>query len=152
MFSGANKISVDSKGRLAIPSRYRAFIEAQCDNRLTITLSPFDPALWLYPRSEWALIETKLSILPDYDKQSRRTKQIMRGYACDCEPDGQGRILIPRALRDYAGLAGPAKIFGQGSKCEIWNEATWEQEFAECRQAIDADPDSVPEALRSISF
>ena len=152
MFTGPNKISVDSKGRLAIPSCYREFILVQFENRLTITLSPFDRALWLYPRPEWDKIKSKLSALADSDKQSRRDKQMIRGYARDCEPDGQGRILIPRLLRDYAGLAGPAMIFGQDNKFEIWNEAAWDKEFAEWQQSIGDDSGSVPEALRSISF
>ena len=83
MFRGFSKISIDSKGRLAIPSRYRALISDQALNNLVITLNPLDRSLWLYPLPEWELIEEKLAALSDFDKQSRRTKQMMRGYAND---------------------------------------------------------------------
>ena len=102
MFRGFNKISIDTKGRLAIPSRYRSLILDQALNNLVITLNPLDRSLWLYPLPEWELIEDKLAALSDFDKQSRRTKQMMRGYANDCQLDAQGRILIPKELRGYA--------------------------------------------------
>ena len=152
MFTGANKISVDSKGRLAIPTCHREFIQAQFENQLTITLHPYDLALWLYPRPEWEKIKPKLFALADYDKESRRIKQNVCGQAASCEPDAQGRILIPQKLRDYARLSGPAMILGQDNKLEIWNEAVWDKEFAEWQESIGADSGSVPEALKSIAF
>ena len=73
MFRGFSKISIDSKGRLAIPSRYRSLVLDQALNNLVITLNPLDRSLWLYPLPEWELIEDKLAALSDFDKQSRRT-------------------------------------------------------------------------------
>ena len=125
MFRGFSKISIDSKGRLAIPSRYRALISDQALNNLVITLNPLDRSLWLYPLPEWELIEEKLAALSDFDKQSRRTKQMMRGYANDCQLDNQGRILIPKGLRGYAEFTGQALRLGQGNKFELWSENIW---------------------------
>jgi MraZ protein len=84
--------------------------------------------LWLYPVAEWLLIETKLAGLSDFDRQSRRTKQIMRGYATDCVCDGQGRVLLPPQLREIAGIDKQVTLLGQGNKLEIWNTATWAAE------------------------
>ena len=152
---GPINVSVDSKGRLAIPSCYREFIRTKFENQLTLTLNPKDPALWLYPRPEWHKIKAQLFALPDFKSEvSRRTKQVMRNYAHPCEPDAQGRILLPKKLRAYARLSGPAITYGQDNKIEIWNEEIWDKIFAEWQDAIGANavPDSACEALKDISF
>ena len=90
MFRGFSTLSIDSKGRLAVPSRYRDRLQSISDGNLVLTLNPLDRCLWLYPVPEWELIESKLADLSDFDKQGRRAKQMMRGYAADCQMDGQG--------------------------------------------------------------
>ena len=92
------------------------------------TLNPLDRCLWLYPLPEWDLIEEKLVELSDFDRQSRRAKQMMRGYATDCQLDAHGRILIQAELRDYAQLDKQVIILGQGNKFEIWNRNIWEEQ------------------------
>jgi len=153
MFRGFSKISIDSKGRLAIPSRYRALVLDQALNNLVITLNPLDRSLWLYPLPEWELIEDKLTTLSDFDKQSRRTKQMMRGYANDCQLDSQGRILIPKELRGYAELSRQAVILGQGNKFEIWNEKSWEKQRDDWLESIMGNEStSSSDSLRSLSL
>ena len=125
MYRGLSTISVDDKGRLAIPTRYRELVATQ---ELVITLNPWDRALWLYPLAEWDVIETKLSALSDFDRHGRRTKQIMRGYATDCSCDSQGRVLVPTQLREIAGIDRQVTLLGQGNKFEIWDSATWNSE------------------------
>lgn len=128
MFRGLSTINVDAKGRLAIPARYREALALLGSPELVLTLNPWDRALWLYPLAEWELIETKLSALSDFDKQSRRTKQIMRGYAADCVCDSNGRVLLPQELRAIAGIDGQVALLGQGNKFEIWNGDLWNAE------------------------
>jgi MraZ protein len=152
VFRGFNKISIDSKGRLAVPSRYRDLIAVQAENNLVITLNPLDRSLWLYPLPEWELIEDKLATLSDFDKQSRRTKQMMRGYASDCQLDSQGRILLPKELRSYAELNKQAVILGQGNKFEIWNEQAWEAQRDEWLQSVGDDSVPTPESLQTLSL
>ena len=152
LFRGFNKISIDNKGRLAVPSRYRELISVQAENSLVITLNPLDRSLWLYPLPEWDVIEDKLASLSDFDKQSRRTKQMMRGYATDCQLDSQGRILIPKELRSYADLTKQAVILGQGNKFEIWNEKAWEAQRDEWLETVGDDSQSTPESLQSLSL
>ena len=152
LFRGFNKISIDNKGRLAVPSRYRELISVQAENSLVITLNPLDRSLWLYPLPEWDVIEDKLASLSDFDKQSRRTKQMMRGYATDCQLDSQGRILLPKELRSYADLTKQAVILGQGNKFEIWNEKAWEAQRDEWLETVGDDSQSTPESLQSLSL
>jgi transcriptional regulator MraZ len=152
VFRGFNKISIDNKGRLAVPSRYRELISVQAENSLVITLNPLDRSLWLYPLPEWDVIEGKLASLSDFDKQSRRTKQMMRGYATDCQLDSQGRILIPKELRSYSELGRQAVILGQGNKFEIWNEKAWEVQRDEWLETVGDDSVPTPESLQSLSL
>jgi len=128
MFRGLTTVNLDVKGRLAVPARFRDRLAALDCGELVLTLNPWDRALWLYPVAEWQLIEQKLSTLSDFDRQSRRTKQMMRGYATDVSCDGQGRILLPQELRDIAGLGKQATLLGQGNKIEIWDAARWQAE------------------------
>jgi len=152
LFRGCNTLSVDNKGRLAIPSRYRERLLVMADGSLVLTMNPLDRSLWLYPLSEWTLIETKLAGLSDFDKQGRRAKQMMRGYATDCQIDGQGRILIPQELREYADLGKLAVVLGQGNKFEIWDAVAWNRLREDWLQEIGRDRADTPEALKTLSL
>jgi MraZ protein len=150
MFRGLSTISVDAKGRLAIPARYRDALADLGSPELVITLNPWDRALWLYPLGEWELIETKLSELSDFDRQSRRTKQIMRGYAADCVWDNHGRVLLPQQLRAIAGIEHQVALLGQGNKFEIWDGDTWNAERDRWLNDVGngvGDPSSALESL-----
>ncbi len=152
MFRGFSAVSVDSKGRLAIPSRYRDTLSAQYEGCLVITLNPLDRSLWLYPLPEWELIETKLAALSDFDLQSRRTKQMMRGYASDCQLDNQGRILLPKELREYAGITRQTVVLGQGNKFEMWDEESWNLQRDQWLQKVGDDSGESPDTLKSLSL
>lgn len=152
MFRGFSAVSVDSKGRLAVPSRYRTLLSGQASDCLVITLNPLDRSLWLYPLPEWEIIETKLAALSDFDIQSRRTKQMMRGYASDCQLDNQGRILLPRELREYAGITHQAVLLGQGNKVELWDEEGWNTQRDQWLQQVGDGNGEPPETLRSLSL
>lgn len=152
MFRGCHTVSVDSKGRLAVPSRYRASLDVQAENQMVITMNPLDRSLWLYPLPEWEIIEAKLADLSDFDKQSRRTKQMMRGYATDCQLDSQGRILIPKELRQYATIQKQAMVFGQGNKFELWDEATWQAQRDDWLESIEGNDAEPTDVLKSLSL
>lgn len=149
MYRGLSTISVDDKGRLAIPTRYRELVATQ---ELVITLNPWDRALWLYPLAEWDVIETKLSTLSDFDRHGRRTKQIMRGYATDCSCDGQGRVLVPTQLREIAGIDRQVTLLGQGNKFEIWDSATWNSERDSWLRDVATGGDMSSTPLGSLSL
>lgn len=137
---------------MAIPSRYREQLGARGTNVLVLTLNPWDRCLWLYPFSEWELVDTKLRDLSDVDKQSRRTKQIIRGYATDCTCDTQGRVLVPQELREFAGIGKRAIFLGQGNKFEIWEESIWVAQRDEWLQTVGDSGDSSSAVLTSLSF
>ena len=152
MFRGFSTVSLDSKGRLAIPSRYRERLMGIAGGCLVQTLNPLDRSLWLYPLREWELIEEKLADLSDFDRQSRRAKQMMRGYATDCRLDTHGRILLHAQLRDYAQLDRQAVMLGQGNKFEIWDRATWEQQRDHWLTMVGDDEGTPSAALQSLSL
>ncbi len=152
MFRGFSTVSIDSKGRMAVPSRFRERLSVVAGDRLVQTLNPLDRALWLYPLSEWELIETKLAALSDFDRQSRRTKQMMRGYATDCELDAQGRILIATELRDYAMLRRQAVVLGQGNKFEVWDQSAWEAQRDQWLEQVGQADGEPSETLKSLSL
>jgi len=152
VFRGFSTLNLDAKGRLAIPSRYRERLAVQCESDMVLTLNPLDRCLWLYPLPEWELIETKLSALSDFDKQSRRAKQMMRGYASDCELDGHGRILVSQEHREYAGISKRCVILGQGNKFELWDQENWESQRDAWLGQLDEDSGEASEALRSLSL
>jgi len=151
VFRGFSTLSLDSKGRMAVPSRYRERLLAMSDGKLVLTLNPLDRSLWLYPLPEWELIEEKLAQLSDFERQGRRAKQMMRGYASDCQLDGQGRILVPQELREYAGLNKQAVILGQGNKFEVWDEAAWNAQRDEWLQDVGKEEEP-SDSLKSLSL
>ena len=124
MFRGATKITLDAKGRLAIPTRYRERLAARCDGQLVATVDR-DHCLLIYPLPDWEEIERKLVRLPSLHKLARQMQRIMVGYATEVEIDGHGRILLSRELRDFAGLDRQAILIGQGNKFELWDEERW---------------------------
>jgi mraZ protein len=143
---------MDAKGRLALPARYRERVQETCSGALVVTLNPRDLCLWIYPLPEWELIDEKLNQLPDFDRQSRRTKQMMRGYALDCELDSQGRILLSQELRSIAGLDRRVVLLGQGNKFEVWDEQRWTRERDEWIADIEGSDGQPAAALESLSF
>ena len=149
MFRGATKVALDAKGRLAIPTRYRERIASRCDGQLVATVDK-DYCLLLYPFPDWEEIEQKLVALPSLNKQARRLQRLMVGYATEIDIDGHGRILLPRELREFAGLERQAILLGQGNKFELWDEASWNEK----RDAwlSDDDETDLPAELESLSL
>ena len=128
MFRGINTVSVDAKNRIALPSKIRDLLRENHINDLVSTLNPWDRCIWLYPLHEWVRIEEKLSTLSDLDTETRRTKQIMRGYASDVSLDSNGRFVISSEMINLSSILDDAIILGQGNKIEIWDSRSWYDE------------------------
>lgn len=126
MFRGATKVTLDAKGRMAIPTRYRERLAARCDGHVVATVDR-DFCLLIYPLPDWEEIERKLVRLPAFDRKARRLQRLMVGYATELELDGNGRILLPRELREFAGLDKHTLLIGQGNKFELWDEERWNE-------------------------
>ena len=105
LLSGTNDVSLDLKGRMAIPARYKELIKDESDGQLIVTRSLFDKCLWIYPTSEWENVVESLGALPTFtDPLCRTIQRIVLGSAVFCSLDAQGRILIPQELRTEASL------------------------------------------------
>lgn len=128
MFRGINTVSVDAKNRIALPSKIRDVLRDNQIFELVLTLNPWDRSVWIYPLHEWVRIEDKLSSLSDLDTETRRTKQIMRGYASDVSLDGNGRFVISSEMIKLSNIQKDAIILGQGNKIEVWDSETWYRE------------------------
>lgn len=150
MFRGVNTLTLDSKGRLAIPTRYRDALARACNGQMVLTVDR-DHCLLLYPLPEWEEIERKLVKLPSFNEQARRLQRLLIGHATECELDGSGRILLPPPLREFAGLDKAVVMIGQGNKFEIWDEAKWNTRRAEWL-AEDKGGGALPPELESLSL
>ena len=131
MFQGAAQLNLDSKGRLAIPSRHRDMLLAHCSGQLVLTADA-DGCLLFYPQPEWEPIRDKLLKMSALDPRIRALQRRLIGYAEEVEMDAAGRVLISPALRTYAVLDKRVMLIGQGNKFELWDEARWtaQQEIA----------------------
>jgi MraZ protein len=126
MFRGIHAINLDDKGRMAVPSRFRAQLDAIGDLRLVITIDTESPCLLLYPFVEWEAIEQKLQALPSFNQVTRRIQRLLIGHATELELDSHGRVLLPPLLREHAQLAKRVTLLGQGRKFELWDEQIWQ--------------------------
>lgn len=132
MFFGETAISLDAKGRLAIPVRYRPLVDEQCDGRMVLTYSAFDAgALWLYPEDDWKRVRDEVMALSTFNASHRSLQRRLVGSATPVEPDGTGRIQLPQTLRQVTGLEKHVVFLGMGSRFEIWNEKTLNQKRME---------------------
>ncbi len=149
VFRGATKVTLDAKGRLAIPTRYRERLAARCDGKIVVTVDK-DYCLLVYPLPDWEELERKLVRLPSMHKVARRILRIMVGYATEVDMDANGRVLLSRELRDFAGLEKQAILLGQGNKFELWDEQRW----IEKRDAWlgEEEDGALPADLESLSF
>ena len=125
MFRGVAQLHLDSKGRLAVPSRFHEAIATRCSGNLIVTADA-DRCLLIYPLPDWEPIEQKLMSLSSFNAQIRELQRRLVGYAEDVVMDATGRILVPPALRQFAQLAKAAVLVGQGNKFELWNKENWE--------------------------
>ena len=138
MFQGETAITIDDKGRLAIPTSYRDLVARACGNRLVLTYSPFDMGcLYLYPQDVWEKVRDQVNALPRTRSVNRQMQFKLVGAAAFVEPDGSGRISIPASQRSACGLDKRAVLLGMGDKFELWSE---QAHLAQIRQTLsDAD-------------
>lgn len=146
VFLGSHAINMDAKGRMAIPARIRETLETSCDGRLVITAHTEERCLLVYPEPQWQEILPQIEALPNMNKAARRLQRLLIGYACPLEMDGNGRVLVPPTLRDYAGLEKKLMLVGQGKKLELWSEDRWSEWLDE------PGDDVMPEQMLSLSL
>jgi MraZ protein len=145
MFRGENPVTLDAKGRLAMPSRYRERLKERGNGLLIATINRSDRSLLIYPMADWEETEKRIMALPSFDEANRRVQMLMVGHATELEMDAQGRILIPPNLREYAGLTRDAVLIGQANRFELWDEAAWKARRSGWQQVNEATAPMPPE-------
>jgi len=150
MFRGAAKITLDDKGRMVMPTRYREQITDGAQGKLVVTVDR-DQCLLIYPLPEWEQIERKLMSLPSLHAQARRLQRLMVGHATDLELDGHGRVLLPPELREFAKLERHGMLIGQGNRFELWDETRWNERRDLWLKSEEAATD-LPSELDSLSL
>ena len=147
MFVGSYAINMDAKGRMAIPTKIRDSLASFCDGRVVVTADTEERCLLVYPEERWKEILPRIEELSDFNKAARRVKRLMIGYATPLEMDGNGRILVPPTLREYANLEKKLMLVGQGKKFELWSEDSWFNWLDASGQEGD-----IPEEMLSLSL
>ena len=132
MLTGEFNHSIDSKGRLIIPSKLRDSL----GEHFVITKG-MDGCLFLYPENEWEAFEEKLRTLPLTNKKARDFKRFFLGSAVDGEIDKQGRVLLSSSLRTYAGLEKEVVLAGELDKVEIWSKEAWDARTTDIEENIE---------------
>lgn len=151
MFRGASKVTLDAKGRMAIPTRHRAAIGERCEGHMVVTVDR-DYCLLVYPLPVWEELERKLIKLPGLNRKARNLQRLMLGYATEVELDGQGRILVSKELREFAGITRAAMLMGQGTKFELWDEERLAARRDQWLQDSQDDDAELPEELATLSI
>lgn len=123
MFQGETAITVDDKGRMAVPTAYRDLVARVSDNRLVLTYNPFEAGcLWLYAEQEWQRVRDEVMAKPNTQRVVRVLQQKLVGSSAVLELDGHGRISLPASHRGAVGIEKKAVLLGMGDKFEVWSE------------------------------
>ena len=142
MFTGEYRHSVDDKGRIAVPAKFRAQIEEGA-----VVSRWLDACLAIHTRTGWDQLAAKVAGLPITDAGSRLFQRYVFAGAFEAGLDRQGRVVVPAYLREWAGLEGEAVIVGSRDHAEIWSPARWD----DYRRALE-DPDSLAQALDGLGI
>ncbi|MBW2143324.1 MAG: division/cell wall cluster transcriptional repressor MraZ [Deltaproteobacteria bacterium] len=138
MFRGRSKHNLDSKGRLAIPARFKESLEANGEDCLVVTNHDTGP------RDKWRVIEEKAATLPQFDRAANNYLRYFISGAVECHLKN-GRITLPPDLREIAGLKKEVVLVGELIKFEIWEKDKWEEEFQRSRESFSEVSDSLTE-------
>ena len=153
---GFNTISLDVKGRISLPARYREDLKLKKLSKVVITKDPQYPSLKLYPEDEWEHISNKLQSLQGLDPIVRNIQWTILGNAYETEIDVNGRMLIrvPSDLQEYAEITGQKQIalVGMGKKFEIWNINSWEMRQTGGSLSTEILDVVLPESIKTMSF
>ena len=129
MFRGRYEHTIDSKGRISIPAKFRETLDKKYDDRLVIT--NYDHCLVAFPNEEWSILEEKVKGLPLLKKEANTFMRFFYSSGVDCVIDKQGRLLIPQTHRDYAGLQKEVVWTGAGRDMALWDREVYEAQATE---------------------
>jgi MraZ protein len=151
MFRGANQLTIDAKGRMVMPTRYRDRLQESCAGKLVVTVDK-QQCLMIYPEPAWEEIERKIMRLPNANPHIRLLQQVMVGRAAELELDSHGRLLLPLDLREFAQLTRDAVLVGQLTRFDLWDEARWKDINAAWFASGPTPASELPDELKSFSY
>ncbi|MFO1258430.1 MAG: division/cell wall cluster transcriptional repressor MraZ [Gammaproteobacteria bacterium] len=151
MFRGLNELTLDDKGRLAMPSRHRDTLNLETQGQLVVTIDTECPCLLIYPVTEWEKIEKKITQLPSFNPITRRIQRLLIGHATEVSLDTHGRFLIPPPLRVFAQLSKDVILIGQGQKFELWDGKVWQNSRVQWLEA-KYDLNNLPDELKTLAL
>jgi MraZ protein len=137
-FHGAAVITLDAKGRVAIPTRHRAAL-LDAGKSLVLTAHP-EGCVLMYPAPEWEPVRARVEAFPSFHPQASWWKRLLLGFEEHLTPDGSGRVLLPAALRQHAKLERDAMMVGQGRYFELWDSALWSAKLGQALSGSGAAP------------
>ncbi|GGG10296.1 division/cell wall cluster transcriptional repressor MraZ [Paenibacillus abyssi] len=143
MFMGEHQHSIDEKGRIIIPAKFRDDLGSQF-----VVTRGLDNCLFVYPMSEWSILEQKLKSLPLMKSDARAFTRFFFSGATECELDKQGRVNLPGNLREYAKLDKDCIVLGVTNRVEIWSKSIWEGYFQQSEETFN----EIAEKLVDLDF
>ena len=132
MFTGEYQHTIDEKGRLIMPAKFRDVL-----GDTFIITKGLDSCLFVYPQEEWKILEDKLKKLPFTNKDARAFARFFFSGAAECETDKQGRVLISGNLREYSRLNKDVVVIGVGTRIEIWSREVWDNYSLETEKSYE---------------
>ncbi len=148
MFRGQFAHSIDAKGRISVPSRFRDALLRDGEPRFVVTPAPFDPCLHVYPMPAWEKVEQQVAELPSMDPHIVRFRRMYVSAAVECELDKAYRVLVPPSLRERAGLEKEVLWAGVGRFIELWSKSRFDDVMAISPEEQEAFKRAVLEQIR----
>jgi len=147
MFQGATGLNLDDKGRIAVPTKHRAYLKGHADQAVVLTAHPHR-CLLLYPLSAWEPIRENIMTFSSFDKAASAFKRVLVGFAEELELDSSGRLLISQPLRHFAHFEKQVMLIGQGSHFEIWSTQFWDKQL----ENLEVEPDSLSSDFKNFAL
>ncbi|MDX1522506.1 MAG: division/cell wall cluster transcriptional repressor MraZ [Anaerolineae bacterium] len=143
MFLGEFEHTIDDKGRLTIPAKFRDELEGG-----VVVTRGLDGCLWAYSRAEWENVAERIARMPSTNQAARNFARFMFSSAFDSVPDRQGRVLVPQNLRDYAGITNETTVIGVMNRVEIWQPEKWSAVV----NTVEDDPEAIVAQLENLGI
>ncbi len=144
MFYGEHNHSIDRKGRLILPARFRDIAKENNIERFFLTRG-LDKCIFMFTEYEWTTQEQKFKAMPFTKKESRSFNRMFFSGAVDVSPDRQGRFIIPQYLKDFAGIVKDVMVVGISSRIEIWDQKTWSQFYTMSQDSWEQTAENILE-------
>lgn len=141
-FKGQAERSVDSKGRVAIPAKMRAELSPEARETFTVTRG-LEDCIWIYPQNTWEQVESHLAQKTSFDRRNRIFRRMLLRWAEEVTLDGQGRIVLPGPLQEFADVDGRVLVLGQLDRIEVWNPDA----YAQYEEGLDESYEQIAEQV-----